>query len=145
MKQQSALTNNSKLVIFGFFNSLLFEITAYKSIWAIELISKLVNTATITLFTIYSLYSVTKRKNTKNIFIYYLLPGFLIYIGYFTNITINTLTNTNIINQYGLLIPWAVYLSIPSLVKLNKLNMVEYKKIPQLKLGKEVENHVSKE
>jgi len=46
----------------------------------------------------------------------------LIYIGYFLNISLSLISDFNNLSQFGLLIPWAVYLAIPGLMKCNNIN-----------------------
>lgn len=116
-------TNNSKLVLFAFALTVLFQITAYKYIWGIEWVSRLINIAAIIIFSGYALNYLLKFKFNKNVITFYIAPGILVCIGGFVNISISSISNLNIINQYGLLIPWAIYLAIPGLVKLGKLDI----------------------
>ena len=62
------------------------------------------------------------RRLSNNVWIYYMLPGLLVYIGYFVNITINTFRDQSLAIHYGSLIPWVVYLSVPFLLKDNIIN-----------------------
>lgn len=121
--QHTLLESNSKLVLFAFVVTVLFQITAYKYIWGIEWVSRLLNIAMIIMFSGYAVYALNKFKYNKNVFIFYIIPGFLVYIGFFVNISIESIFNINVINQYGALLPWAVYLVIPGLVKLGKLDV----------------------
>lgn len=121
--QHKLAANNSKLVLFAFVVTVLFQITAYKSIWGIEWVSRLLNIATIIIFSGYALNASIKFKFNENVVNFYIIPGILVYIGFFINISINSISNINIINQYGLIIPWAIYLATPGLVKFGKLDV----------------------
>jgi hypothetical protein len=114
---------NSKLVIFAFVMTVIFQITAYKFIWGIEWVSRLLNIATIVTFSGYAFNALGKFKFNANVVNFYIIPGILVYIGFFINISINSISNLNVINQYGLVIPWAVYLAIPALVKFGNLEI----------------------
>lgn len=120
--QHKLATNNSKLVLFAFVVTVLFQITAYKFIWGIEGVSRLLNIATIVIFSGYALNALLKFKFNENVVNFYIIPGILVYIGFFINISISSISNLNIVKQYGLIIPWAIYLAIPGLVKFGKLN-----------------------
>lgn len=120
--QHKLATNNSKLVLFAFVVTVLFQITAYKFIWGIEWASRLLNIATIVIFSGYVLNALLKFKFNENVVNFYIIPGILVYIGFFINISISSISNLNVVNQYGLLIPWAIYLAIPGLVKFGKLD-----------------------
>ena len=119
-KQKDA---NSILILFAFFVTVIFQITVYKHIWGIELISRWINTVSILLFSGYSINSFIKYRFNKDVYKYYIFPGILVYTGFFINITLSSIININIINQYGLLICWAIYLAIPGLVNLGKLDI----------------------
>lgn len=123
LTQHKLATNNSKLVLFAFVVTVIFQITAYKSIWGIEWVSRLLNIATIVIFSGYALNASIKFKFHENVIYFYTIPGILVYIGFFINISISAISNLGIINQYGLLIPWAIYLAIPGLVKFGKLDV----------------------
>ncbi len=117
------VNNNSRLVIFAFVVTIIFQITAYKAIWGIELASRLVNIAAILIFSGYAIYSLFKFKFNENVIFFYYIPGGLVYIGSFINISFWSILNTKVINQYGLLIPWATYLAIPVFVKFGKIDV----------------------
>lgn len=121
--QNKLIKNNSKLTIFAFVMTVIFQITAYKFIWGIEWASRLLNIATIIIFSGYSFYALSKFKFNLNVVRFYIIPGFFVYIGFFINISLGSISNFSVINQYGLIIPWAIYLAIPSLLKFRKLNV----------------------
>jgi hypothetical protein len=115
--------DNSLLVLFAFVVTIIFQITAYKFIWGIEWSSRFLNICTIIIFSGYSLYTLSKFKFNDNVVFFYIIPGLLVYIGYFINISVNSILNLNVINQFGLLIPWATYLAIPGILKFDKLDL----------------------
>lgn len=121
--QHKFATKNSKLVLIAFVMTVLFQITAYKFIWGIEWASRLLNTILIVTFSGYALSTLLKFKFNRNVVIFYIIPGSLVYLGFFINISYSSMSNVNVINQYGLLIPWAIYLTIPGLTKLGKLDV----------------------
>lgn len=117
------VNDNSWLVLFAFFVTIIFQITAYKFIWGVEWFSRLLNIYTLVIFSGYSLYTLIKFKFNKNIVNFYIIPGLLVFIGFFINLSYSTISNINIINQFGLLIPWATYLAIPGILKFEKLDL----------------------
>jgi hypothetical protein len=121
--QRNLMPINSKLVIFAFFATVLLQMTAYKFIWGIESLSRLFNIAFILICSVYALYVLTAIKFNASVLKFYIIPGLLVYVGFFINIFINVLSNVKVINQFGLLIPWAIYLLIPDLLKSNKLDV----------------------
>ena len=88
--QLKLIAINSKLVVFAFVTIVLFQITVYKNIWGMEYFSRLLNIAFCVVFSAYALYAIVLKsiKINKNVFIFYIIPGLLVYVGYFINITI---------------------------------------------------------
>lgn len=120
IKKYTQESSNSKLVLFAFLTTVIFGITAYKYIWGIELISRVLNITSVILFSIYAINSFNKYSFNQNVYKYYVLPGLLVYVSYFNNISISSINNVKVINQYGQLICWALYLAIPGFVKSGK-------------------------
>lgn len=123
LTQNKLTKNNAKLVIFAFVMTAIFQITAYKFIWGIEWASRLLNICTIIIFSVYALYALSKFKFNHNVVNFYIIPGLLVYIGFFINISVGSILNLSVINQFGLLIPWAIYLAIPGILKFDKLDV----------------------
>jgi hypothetical protein len=121
--QNKLVKNNTKFVIFAFIIMVFFEITAYKFIWGIEWVSRVLNIVAIIIFSLYAINTLSRLKYNRNVINFYVIPGLLVYIGFFINISIESILNINVINQYGLLVPWAIYLAIPGLVKFGKLDV----------------------
>ena len=122
LKLPKLANDNSWLVLFAFVITVIFQMTAYKFIWDIEWVSRPLNIAYITIFSGYAINTLSKLKFNQNVICFFVIPGLLVYIGFFINITIGSVLNINVINQYGALIPWAIYLAIPGLVKFGKLD-----------------------
>ena len=115
--------DNSWLVLFTFVITVIFQITAYKFIWGIEWVSRALNIVTIIISSLYAINTLSRFKFDQNVINFYVIPGLLVYIGFFINISIESVLNINVINQYSLMIPWAIYLAIPGLVKFGKLDV----------------------
>ncbi len=122
-QQKRSAGANSMLVLFAFVGSLLFQITVLKHIWQMELLSRISNSATILLFSAYALSQLIEVQLGPRMVKFYLLPGVLIFVGAFINITRGVISNPSLINQYGLMVPWAVYLAVPFLVRQGQLNL----------------------
>ena len=115
--------HNSRMVLFVSFITVIFQITAYKSIWNLEWASRLLNTTVLIIFSTYAYNALLKYKFKGNVVGFYIIPGFLVYIGFCINISIGSISNPNIMNKFGLLIPWAIYLAVPGLIRSGKLDV----------------------
>lgn len=113
---------NSPLVLLAFISVIAFQLTVIKSIWHIELLARIINTVILIWASVYFIYSIFFNKFNKNIWLYFLLPGVLVFFGYFVNLAYNITLNLNLLNQLGLLLPWVVYLTVPQLMKSKILN-----------------------
>jgi len=113
---------NSKIFIFAFVVSL-FQITAYKYIWSLEVFSRLINLILLSIFVWYLASFYYKSKLGKRLMYLYVLPGFLIALGLFINVSYSAFSNTKILNQYASIISWVIYLSIPIFVIYKKINV----------------------
>ncbi len=105
------------LVLVLFWITLLFQLTTLKHIWAIADLSRIINSATLIFLIMYVFYAITSLRYNKNVWIYYIIPGLLVYLGFLFNFSINTLDNYKVINYFGLLVPWAMFLIMPALLK----------------------------
>ena len=110
---------NSRFVLALFWITILFQLTVLKHIWAIEGLSRFFNLAALLLMIMYTTHSMFSLRFNKNIWVFYILPGFLVFAGIFINFTLNSITNLNTISYFGLLLPWATYLAMPALLKTN--------------------------
>ena len=105
-----------------FVGMVLFQLTELRYIWGVLDISRFYNIIFLLSLGIYMMLSIGARRLNNNVWIYYMFPGLLVFIGYFVNITINTFRDQSLAIHYGSLIPWVVYLSVPFLLKDNIIN-----------------------
>jgi hypothetical protein len=98
------------------------QLTVLKSIWGIEFLSRIINAAIFLWASICFLRAIAGSSFDKNVWLFYIGPGILIYVGSFANISITAIANVSIISHFGWVIPWALYLSVPQLMKRNILN-----------------------
>jgi len=110
---------NSRFVLTLFWVAILFQLTVLKNIWAIEGLSRFVNIAVLLSVIIYATHSMFSLRFDKNIWAFYILPGFLVLAGMFFNFALNSINNLSVLNYFGTLLPWAFYLVIPALLKKN--------------------------
>lgn len=108
---------NSRFILALFWITIIFQLTMLKHIWAIERLSRFFNSAALLLIIIYAAHLMFSIGFNKNIWFLYILPGFLVFAGMLFNFTLNSIANLNVINYFGLLLPWATYLAMPGLLK----------------------------
>jgi hypothetical protein len=121
VKSISAFQKNAWFVFGLFWIIALFQLTALKDIWSIQEASRLINFSVLFILNIYVLRSLGFHSFHQNLWIYYLLPGVLVYLGLLINIGRNVVTNPDSVGYFGFLIPWAAYLVVPSLMKSSKI------------------------
>jgi hypothetical protein len=121
---QTIANSRNKFIAFLviFVGMVLFQLTELRYIWGITDISRFYNVFFLLILSIYIALNIYTKKLSKNIWFYYILPGLLVFIGYFVNITINMIRDQSLSIHYGSLIPWIVYLAVPFLLKDNILN-----------------------
>lgn len=121
---QDVAISRKKFIIFLviFVGIVLFQLTELRYIWGVTGIGRLYNVFFLLILSTYIVLNISTKKLSNNVWIYYILPGLLVFIGYFVNITNNTLREPFLATNYGSLIPWAVYLSTPFLLKDNIIN-----------------------
>jgi len=105
-----------------FVGMVLFQLTELRYIWGVLDISRFYNIIFLLSLGVYVMLNIGVRRLSNNVWIYYMLPGLLVFIGYFVNITINTFRDQSLAIHYGGLIPWVVYLAVPFLLKDNIIN-----------------------
>jgi hypothetical protein len=113
---------NSYWVVGIFFCIILFQVTALKYIWSLEVLSKNLNILILFFLIFYGILNVLTQKFDKQIWYYYLLPGILVMVGMMLNVTYNVLFDIGLLSTYGLVIPWAAYIITPALVKKRIIN-----------------------
>ena len=114
--------NKFRAFLVIFVGIVLFQFTELRYIWEITSISRFYNIVYILTLGAYIAFNIYVRKFNNKVWLYYILPGLLVFIGYFVNITINVLRDQSLAIHYGSLIPWLTYLAVPFLLKDNIIN-----------------------
>jgi len=114
-----ASTKNSRFVLAMFWITILFQVTQLKYIWAIEGLSRFFNLVMLLVMILYATHSTISQHLNKNVWYFYVLPGLFVFSGLFLNFALNSISNFNVMNYFGMLLPWAVYLAMPALIKKN--------------------------
>lgn len=122
---QSTRTANSTFVVVLYFSVLIFQLTSLKFLWGLETLSRLANITMLVWANVYCINSYIKNSYNSNVYTLYVLPGFLVYFGYFLNVTISSISDIGIVNQFGLTLPWVMYLTVPQLMKKGVLHSEE--------------------
>ena len=115
--------------IFTFISLVLFDMTVYKFIWGIESIARLFNFFTLISLLLFAFVSLTYQKESKPIWIFILIPGLLVFLSIFINITRGVMFDPSTISFYGGLLPMVALLASPFLIKhgaLNSNNIFKY-------------------
>jgi len=122
---QSIVDNRKKFVVFLviFLGLSLFQLTELRYIWGGVIVAKIYNVTFLVCLSIYIAFSILSRELTIKVWVLYMLPGVLVFIGYFVNTTINTLRDPSLIVHYGGLFSWVVYLAVPFLLKDGVINL----------------------
>jgi len=110
-------------VLLVLLSTFLFQITAYKFIWGLELLSRVVNILILTGLTFYLSHIFLCSKIGATQLFYYVIPVLLVVLGMGTNLVMSVWANPKVVNQVGLLLPWLMCLSMPWLVKFGKINV----------------------
>lgn len=113
---------NSCWVVGIFFFIILFQVTAFKYIWNLEVLSKSLNSLILIFLIIYSIKNILTQSFDKRVWYFYLLPGIMVMVGMMLNVTYNVLFDFTLLSIYGLIIPWAAYIITPALLKKNIIN-----------------------
>jgi len=111
--------NKSIAFLVIFIGMVLFQLTEFRYIWEIESVSRFYNVVFLLAFGAYITIKISVVRLSAGVWVYYLIPGLLVFTGFFVNITINTFRDLSLAINYGSLIPWVVYLAIPFLLKDN--------------------------
>ncbi len=121
---QSITNHRSKFIAFLviFTGIALFQLTEFRFIWEITGISRFYNIFFVLIFSIYVVFNIYIKRLNSNVWLYYMLPGMLVFAGYFINITMNTLRDQSLVIHYGSIMPWLIYLAVPFLLKDNIIN-----------------------
>jgi hypothetical protein len=121
---QSITNRRGKFIAFLiiFVGIALFQLTEFKHIWGVTGISRFYNIFFILILGSYIILNMSVKRLSNNVWIYYMLPGLLVFIGYFINITINVFRDQSLATYYGSMVPWITYLAVPFLLKDNIIN-----------------------
>lgn len=98
-----------------FLAPLLFNEMVLDHMWGITTFSRLSNILVI-LILLYLSISTLLIKVNKSVFLFYILPILIYLLGFYSNLGVSFLSNSSVINQVGLSMPWLGMLSIPYLV-----------------------------
>lgn len=96
---------------------LLFQLSMIKYVFGISILSTAVNLLMLILFSALAAISVGRRVFPMSVWGGYIIPGLLVYLGFLLNITLNLISDFGVVGYFGLLLPWAAYLSIPFLIR----------------------------
>lgn len=114
-----SLLSINNIVMILFFVTLFFQVTIIKYMWSLEALSQVLNLVALFFLNLYFILGLVREQFSLKIWIFYLLPGFLVYAGMMTNIFVNVLDDVNNLSFWGLTLPWCAYLSIPLFMKRN--------------------------
>ena len=121
-KNITTVERNAWFVFGLFWIVVVFQLTALKNIWSIETLGRVVNFSVLLLLSAYVLWSIGFSSFNRKLWIYYILPGALVYAGLFINIGRNVVSNIELMACFGFVIPWAIYLAMPGLMKRKVVN-----------------------
>src|SRR5664280_285568 len=105
------LKKNNRYILALFWLTILFQVTGLKYIWSLENISRVVNLSVLVLLTGYAIKVVGTGYYSKKMWYYFLIPGMLIFLGMFLNISLNSISNLKSVTYYGLTLPWITSVS----------------------------------
>lgn len=113
---------NSAFVLFLFWSTLFFQITAFRNIWNLESLSRFINFSILISSTMYFLFFLMYKKVNLQHLTFYMLPGFLLFLGYFINLIFSIYLNPSSISSAGELIAPAIFLCVPGFVYNGNIN-----------------------
>jgi len=110
---------NSRFVLALFWIMILFQLTMFKHIWVIRGPARFFNLVSLLMVSVYAAHFISSHRFNKNVWNFYILPGLFVFFGIFLNIALNSVRDLKVMNYFGMMLPWAVYLAMPSLLKNN--------------------------
>lgn len=117
------IKSKTHILIFLFlFSVFFFQVTTYKYIFDLAYLSAIVNLFLSIFLIVYFLTFFIFQKINKKVFLYYLVPGLLILGGMSFNFILNIYHNPNIYSQFGLVLPWIFFVTMPYIFK-DRLNI----------------------
>ena len=106
-----------------FWMTIVFQLTVFKYIWGVEGISKATNIILLIVLSIVGITSLSIGKFDKRLWMFYIIPGFLIFFGMMLNISINVVQNPSLASYFGLVLPWATFIAVPFFMKAGMINI----------------------
>ncbi|OUS31459.1 hypothetical protein A9Q99_02500 [Gammaproteobacteria bacterium 45_16_T64] len=100
--------------------TLLFQLTALKFIWHIELISSILNLLMLLALNMVFLIGLFRSRFRLTVWCFYIIPGLLVFLGMSANILYNINKDLVNLSYIGLLIPWGAYLAAPVFLKQSR-------------------------
>ncbi len=104
-------------VLTFFVMALLFQLSMVKYVFGLTGVASMVNTLMLLGLSILGVKNVVSRAYPMEVWKGYLLPGALVFGGFFLNISLNLIENFGAASYLGLMIPWAAYLSVPFFIR----------------------------
>jgi hypothetical protein len=95
----------------------LFQLGMVKYTLNLGYVATITNSLMLLGLSIMAVRNISGRTFLPAIWLFYLIPGILVYAGYFQNISRSMVANVGAASSLGLLIPWAAYLSVPFLIR----------------------------
>ena len=105
-----------------FWIAILFQLTVLNFIWSIHTLGRVANTLVLALLTLYAVRTILYESFNRKIWVYYILPGILIYSGVLINIGLQIISHVELVAYLGFLTPWAAYLAMPGFIKKGVVN-----------------------
>lgn len=112
-----SVTMRSGTVLTFFLMALLFQLSMVKYVFDLTGVASLVNTLMLLGLSILGVKNVVSGAYPMEVWKGYLLPGVLVFGGFFLNISLNLIQNFGAASYLGLMIPWAAYLSVPFFIR----------------------------
>src|SRR3989338_3729197 len=116
-KVESVTTMRSGIVLTLFALVVVFQLSMIKYTLGIGGVATAVNSLMLLGLSAIALRNIAGGAFTRSVWGGYLLPGLLVFGGFLLNISLNLISNANVASYFGLLIPWAAYLSVPFFIR----------------------------
>ena len=113
---------NSRIVLVVFWLVILFQLTNLKYIWGLEGIARLANLSLLLVLSIYAIGSLALKTFDRRVWLFYVVPGLFVLVGMLVNIVRNMAADGAVLSYFGLMLPWAAYLTVPMMIKTQVLD-----------------------
>lgn len=117
VRDDGTVTMRSGVVLMFFMVVLLFQLSMIKYVFGLTGIASMVNALMLLGLSILGIKNVVSGAFSMDVWKGYLLPGALVFGGFFLNISLNLISNVGVAGYLGLMIPWAAYLSVPFFIR----------------------------